>query len=213
VTDTSPGRPTETGPRRYRSPRRKHQAEQTRALILDAASGLFAQRGWSATGMRDVATAAGVAVETVYANFAGKAELLKSVLDVAVVGDDEPVPLEDRAEFTATAEGEFGDRVAAAARLVTTVHERTNGLHKALLEAAAGDAKLAKTLQDTDESRRVSVRQGAELVAQRSLTQAEVDGLWAVLSVEVFRLLVERSGWSTPQYESWAGQTIRRLVA
>jgi AcrR family transcriptional regulator len=57
---------------------------------------LFAENGWSGTDMRDVARTAQVSVETVYANFGSKGSLLRQALDVAVVGDDEPVPLSDR---------------------------------------------------------------------------------------------------------------------
>jgi AcrR family transcriptional regulator len=51
--------------------------------IVAAASRLFAENGWSGTGMRDVARAAQVSVEFVYANFGSKSSLLKQALDVA----------------------------------------------------------------------------------------------------------------------------------
>jgi AcrR family transcriptional regulator len=69
--------------------------------------------------MRDVAREAGVAVETVYANFRSKTELLMAAIDVSVVGDTEPVPLAQRPEFAHLSVGSFADRVAAAARLLT----------------------------------------------------------------------------------------------
>ena len=56
---------------------------------------LFAERGW-ATSVRDIAREAGVAVETVYSVVGSKRELLKVAMDVAIVGDDEPVALDDR---------------------------------------------------------------------------------------------------------------------
>jgi len=63
---------TATRRRRYSSPLRAAQAGQTRLAIIAAASRLFAEKGWSGTGMRDVARAAQVSVETVYANFGSK---------------------------------------------------------------------------------------------------------------------------------------------
>ena len=55
-----------TSPRRaYRSPRREQQAAETRSMVASAAARLFGERGWAATGMREVARAAGVSVETV----------------------------------------------------------------------------------------------------------------------------------------------------
>jgi AcrR family transcriptional regulator len=78
--------PAEGGRRAYRSARSRQQAAQTRTVVLAAATALFGDRGWSATGMRDVANEAGVAVETVYANFRTKAELLLAAIDVGVLG-------------------------------------------------------------------------------------------------------------------------------
>ena len=79
-------------PRRaYRSSRRQQQAVANRTQVLDAALLLFADRGFAATGMRDVAREAGVSVETVYANFGSKTDLLMAAIDVGVVGDVEPV--------------------------------------------------------------------------------------------------------------------------
>ena len=47
--------------------------------------------------MRAIAAAAGVAVPTVELGFGTKARLLKAAIDVAIAGDDEPVPVLDRA--------------------------------------------------------------------------------------------------------------------
>jgi len=91
--------------RAYRSPRREQQAAETRAMVVAAAARLFGERGWAGTGMRDVARAAGVSVETVYASFRSKADLLLAAIDVAVVGDAAPVPLDQRPEFAALGSG------------------------------------------------------------------------------------------------------------
>src|SRR5450432_2102126 len=93
------------GKRRYRSPRRLMQAEQTRARVIAAASRVFAERGWIAANMRDVAREATVSVETLYSGFGSKAGLLGAALDVAITGDDEPVPFAERAEATAMGAG------------------------------------------------------------------------------------------------------------
>ena len=50
-----------TAPRRYRSQMREQQAEQTKRDVVRAAHDLFVAKGWAATGMREVAAAAGVA--------------------------------------------------------------------------------------------------------------------------------------------------------
>ena len=146
--------------RRYESPRRLHNAAQTRAAVLDAAIALFSENGWAGTGMRDVARVAGVAVETVYSNFGSKTELLLAAIDVSVVGDTEAIPLAERPEFAALGHGSRPARERAAARLVRQIHERTAGIGRALREAAAGDAELAKRLAEAEERRRMNVDPG-----------------------------------------------------
>lgn len=197
---------------RYHSPRRREGAAQTRVAVLEAATQLFGEHGWAGTGMRDVAHVARVAVETVYSNFGSKTELLSAALDVAVVGDRLPIALAERPEFAELANGPLATRARSAARLVRQIHERTYRLGRALREAAASDAELEKQLAELEERRRINVEQGAHLVARRPLSDTERDGLWAVLSMEVFQLLVERAGWSADAYEDWLAGTIGRLV-
>jgi AcrR family transcriptional regulator len=198
--------------RRYESPRRLQHVAQTRAAVLDAAIVLFGENGWAGTGMRDVARAAGVSVETVYANFGSKTELLLAAIDAAVVGDAEPIPLGERPEFATLGRGPVATRAQAAARLVRQINERTSGLGKVLREAAAGDAELAKRLTEAEERRRISVEQGAQLIVGHPVTDTTRDGLWAVLSMEVYQLLVDRTGWSAARYEEWLADTIGRLL-
>src|ERR1700757_4096441 len=79
--------------RRYRSLRREQQARATRARIVAAAARRFLARGYAGTTMRAVAADAGVALPTVELVFGTKARLLKAVIDTAIAGDDEPVPM------------------------------------------------------------------------------------------------------------------------
>jgi AcrR family transcriptional regulator len=203
----------EEGRRTYTSARRRQQAAETRALVLAAATSLFAVRGWSATGMRAIANEAGVAVETVYANFGSKTELLLTAIDVGVVGDAEPVPLSERPEFAALGVGSFADRVAAAARLLTGINRRTWGLRRALNEAAGSEPQLAAKLHELESRRRDNIRQGAEMVVGRSLDDDELDGLWAVMGADVFHLLTQIGDRPVRDYERWLANTIRRLLS
>ena len=198
---------------RYTSPRRQRQAAETRADVLHAAGALFAERGWAATGMRDVARTAGVAVETVYANFASKADLLTAALDVAIVGDALPVPLSGRAEFTAISRaGGLAERAAAAAQLTTQIHIRTAGIELALREAAAADPDLANRLRAGLERQRIQVQEGLPLVAGRPVTPQERDTAWAIGGVEVYHLLTGLSGWTPEEYQAWLADIGVRLL-
>ncbi len=68
-----------------------------------------------------------MSVETVYANFGSKTELLMAAIDVGVVGDAEPVALAERQEFVSLGRGGRAARARAAAHLVTEIHQRNGG--------------------------------------------------------------------------------------
>ena len=75
---------------------RAERARATRRRIIDAAAAQFVAHGYGATLLDQVAERAGVAVQTVYFHFGNKRSLLKEALDVAAVGDDEPVAMLER---------------------------------------------------------------------------------------------------------------------
>lgn len=197
--------------RRYDSSLRRRQAEQNRQTILDAATTQFAERGWS-VAVRDIADAAGTSVETIYAHFGSKAELLKQVLEVGVVGDDEPVALAERPEFAALSQGSTEERAAAAASLATGIARRTSGVQRTLREAAAGEPELAARLEEARERQRSNVKAGGAMVAGRELSGPAAEGLWALLSQEVYELLTGSAGWSPDEYEQWLAGAIIRLL-
>jgi AcrR family transcriptional regulator len=180
--------------------------------VVDAARELFLAKGWSATGMREVAEAAGVALETVYAHFSSKRGLLRAVADEAVVGDDEPVALAERPDFLAIGHGRRSERMQAAARLLTSVQMRTAAFATLLREAAPADDEIAEMLRSTRERQREDISRALELMIGRAPTGAERDGVWAIASPEVYLLLVDESGWTTEQYETWAAETLERVV-
>src|ERR1700736_2102551 len=73
-----------TGPvkkRPYTSAVRQEQAARTRIQIIEAAGALFASQGYARTTIREIAAAAEVAADTVYAIFGNKARLLTALID------------------------------------------------------------------------------------------------------------------------------------
>ena len=198
--------------RGYRSPLRAKRAAETRTAVLAAAHRLFTSTGWSGTGMRDVATEAGVATETVYAHFSSKSALFQAVADLAVVGDDQPVALAERAEFAAIGRGSRSHRITAAARLVTGVNTRTAALAKVLREAAASDQEIAGILDATRERQRRDVAAAIALAVGAEPSAVDRDGVWALTSPEVYLLLVETSGWTSDQYQAWMTKMLERAV-
>ena len=72
--------PAEAKARRYSSPLRAEQAEQTKVRIVQAAVDLLSEGDAGDLSMPDVAERAGVSVRTVYRSFANRDELLDGVI-------------------------------------------------------------------------------------------------------------------------------------
>jgi AcrR family transcriptional regulator len=62
--------------------RREMYSEATRAALLDEATALFAERGYSGTSLEDVASASQVTRGAVYHHFASKQALFEAVLEL-----------------------------------------------------------------------------------------------------------------------------------
>ena len=73
-----------TDKRPYVSPLRQKAAAQTRALILQRATELFAERGYGLVTVADIAAAAGVATKTVFASVGSKSDILDRIVDEGV---------------------------------------------------------------------------------------------------------------------------------
>jgi AcrR family transcriptional regulator len=85
---------TQTSTRDSRSPAIRVPAAQRRALIEDAAARLFAERGYSATTVQDIVSAAGVSKPMLYRHFESKKDLQMKLLarrrdELAVAALDE----------------------------------------------------------------------------------------------------------------------------
>ena len=74
-------------------------ALQTRREILETARALFAERGYAATSVTDIAEQAGVAVQTIYARLGSKHGIVVALLDLI----DEEAGVAEAAAEVATA--------------------------------------------------------------------------------------------------------------
>src|SRR4249919_148035 len=67
-----------------------------RAAVVEAARTLFLDRGYAATTIEAISDLSDVPPATVYRLFSSKLGILKALLDVSIVGDDEAISLQDR---------------------------------------------------------------------------------------------------------------------
>jgi AcrR family transcriptional regulator len=191
--------------RKYNSTRRRQNAEQTRREILDAARTQFLRYGWHGAGMREIARDAGVSVETVYSNFPSKAAVFKEVLNILVVGDDQPIPLLERPEFRAVTVGPLAERIRALACIQAEVQGRVARLRMVLREAARADDELAgierMVLAEEREQTRLTLR---TLLPDPS--DHDIEGIQALYSSDLYILLTEIRGWTPEQYIRWISE-------
>ena len=199
--------------RAYQSKLRGAHAQSTREAVIGAAGRLFAERGYAATSIEDIAEAAGVSRATVFASVGGKPILLKTALDVAIVGDDEPVPLPERPRSKAIrAEPDPRKYLALYAEMVTEMDGRMAGIHEAVRGAAGVDPD-ARALW---ESHLAQHRQGAanvvaDLMRKGGLRKgldpaAAADIVW-LLGPGTYHMLVHRRGWSPKRFQAWLAET------
>ena len=135
-----------------------------------------------------------------------------AAIDVAVVGDADPVAMNQRSEFTALGRGNREQRIGAAARLMTDVHRRTAGVNLALREAAASDPELDRLMREREEGRRRNIAEAMELVTGHPATAERCDAMWAVLDVGLYRMLTDLRGWTLGQYQEWLVDVIDLLL-
>ena len=201
--------------RPYDSSRRQEQARQTRRAVVEAARTLFLERGYAGATVPAVAAAARVAVPTVYKAFGNKAGLLKAVFDVAIVGDDEPVPMLER-EMVRRIRAEpdarrklmmYGDHLALAG-------PRAAAIQLLARSAAATDPEAARVWQQMTAERLVGMtrfagdlHEGGHLRRGISIEEAR-DVLWTYNSVELYDLLVLQRAWSPERYARWVAEAL-----
>ena len=84
------------GKRAYDGSRRQADALERQRRIVAAATDLFIQQGFGATSINQIASAADVSAQTIYATYTSKAGVLAKAIDVAVAGDFDDVPVIER---------------------------------------------------------------------------------------------------------------------
>ena len=205
--------------RSYRSSRREAAARCTRQRVLAAAGSVFVAVGYAGATMRAVAAEAGVSVPTVELLFGTKARLLKAAIDVAIAGDDEPVPVLDRgwtdAAVAATGADEF---LSIVAREVGSAQARSAGLVLAVFEGSSKDPELADLTEQMIRQRSITAGWIVDVLAGKAplhdeLTRPDAaDTVWLLMDPAVFDRLVRHRGWTVDRYQDWFARTARRLV-
>jgi AcrR family transcriptional regulator len=201
--------------RRYDSRGRQEQAGRSRWAMLQAARRLFLDRGYAATTMPAIAAAAGVSVQSVYKAFGNKPALLKAVFDVAIAGDDEPVPvLQREALGRVRAEPDPYRKLSLYGEFVAEVTPRHVPIQLLARAAATADPEAAGVWDQLQAERLAgltlfarALHQDGHLRPGVSVDEAR-DLLWTYNSPELYELLVLRRGWTPQRYGRWLADAL-----
>ena len=215
MSEVKDGKPT----RPYRSRVREESARRTRQAVVAAATELFVDRGYTATSLADVAATAGVARPTVFAAFGSKAALLRQVLDEALAGDDEPVPVAQRPWFRPVWEAADPAGVLDGyADVCTLIGARAARVFETVRRAADGSPEAAEIWQTLLRNRRA----GARMVVERALTlgplrqgsdmERAVDELWFYNDPAHYGALVHGLGWDEQTFRRWLARSMRHAL-
>ena len=191
----------------------------TRSVILATARQLFLERGYAGTTMQDIASSAGIALDTVYASVGRKTALFRLIVETAISGGDSPIPAEQRDYVTAIRAEPTADRkLIIYAEALTDIHQRLAPVFRVLEAASIVDPDLKAMWAEIANRRAANMKLFAQNLAdtgnlRKDLSVSRVaDIMWSMNSPEFYLLLVEQRRWSPKEYASWLADAWKRLL-
>jgi TetR/AcrR family transcriptional regulator, regulator of autoinduction and epiphytic fitness len=182
---------------------------------------LFLERGYGATTIEAISEFSEVPPATVYRLFGSKRGILKALLDVSIVGDDEAVAMADRPPVRSLlADPVPTNQLAGFVGVAAQINSRAAAVYRILVSAAASDPDAAALLHELTRQRQEGQRRIARSLSRARALKPRLrerdagDIIHALLSPEVYGLLVVERGWSPERYGTWLTQTlVDQLVA
>lgn len=195
--------------RSYQSKQRTEAAAATRARVLKAAKSLFTRRGIDAVTIADVARAAKVSASTVYSLFKSKEGVLRALMEGTLFGGRYRTALARLDGISDPVE-----QLSLTAAIARAIHESESVELGLMRGASAFSPELRKLERSFEEMRFEMQRERIERLyaAGRAKAGLELEKarrlLWMYTSRDIFRLLVQESGWSPDEYEAWLARTL-----
>ena len=195
---------------------RNSRSRVTRRKITDAATHLFIAEGYGVTTLEQIAARAGVAVQTVYFHFGNKSSVLKEAVDIAVVGDDQPIGILDRPWLDeARAEPDPARVIALWTAYGSGILTRVGPIMKVVRDAAVVDPAMAEQWAtneaQTASAFRVLAEQLDAMGALRVPVAEAVAILCALSGLDVYLSLAAR-GWTPQQWEGFVVDSLTHAL-
>ena len=186
-----------------------------RAAVVEAARALFLERGYAPTTIEAISARSDVPPATVYRLFSSKRGILKALLDISIAGDDAAVPVADRpAVQQLLADADPRNKLAAFVGIATQVNTRTSAIYRILVSAAASDPDAAGLLDELTRQRQEGQGRVARSLSRTGALRPNLrerdagDIIHALVSPELYGLLVVDRGWPPERYEQWLTETL-----
>jgi AcrR family transcriptional regulator len=205
--------------RRYESPVRRARALETERRILSAAAAEFADKGYVATSLAAIANVAAVNPRTVYKVFGTKVRLLSRLVDVAMVGDQEAVPVAGRSWALDAFEAPTGvERIGAFAAAIRRMMQSAGATFRTAAQAAVADSeaaalwRLGQNHRQQDAAAFIAALNDASLLRPDRTPDDATASVWLLTSPETYLQMTDGLGWSPHQYEHWLRQSMSDLL-
>jgi AcrR family transcriptional regulator len=204
--------------RKYDNRRRRADALARQRSIIEAATALFVEQGFGATSIDQIAAAADVSPQTIYATYGSKATVLSRAIDVAVLGDYDEIPLMQRAPVLAEISGQQHRlHFATAAHFVRALHERVAPLMRVMEQAASTDPGLeelrTRLVRQIRADCAVWIAQLGPKALRPGLTEAQAADVMVTLQAPyLYSMFTVDLGWSPDRYEEWLAHAMPHLL-
>jgi AcrR family transcriptional regulator len=211
--------PSVENPRRYDSPLRRARALETERRILEAADGLFAERGYVGTSLAAIAERAEINARTLYKVFDSKVALLGRLVDVSMVGDHADIAVAERSWAAGAFDGETGvERVRVLAAVTRRVMETAGRAFRTAAQAAAADPEAAALWTSGQRHRYDDAAAFVTALAQAGLLRSDrapdeaIATVWLLTSPETFIQISDGRDLTLDEYQRWLEQTLGDTV-
>jgi AcrR family transcriptional regulator len=197
-----------------RRTRRDEYAEQTRQAVVDAARSLFAERGYFATTVNEIAELSRVSAGTVYQQCGGKQGLLRTLMDMWTTAPmiQQTLDAIDAADTHDEALGLLGDAYLA-------IFRHFDDIIQTVLNTAAHDDEAAAALVQAAERHRtalLAIARKARRLGRYPASFTDDDfadiALYFYGAQSGFHFTVAVLGWTEARAHEWlAAQFVRSL--
>lgn len=178
---------------------------------------MFADRGYAATSIEEIAAAAGVGRATVFTSIGGKPELLKEAYRFAVRGRanaNTPLGQQARSRRIST-EPDAHKLLAGYAGVMVEVGRRLSPLYEAVRAAAHADSEARALWRLITDERHTAASGIVRRLAERDALLRHLDRrtaadiLWVLNDPGLYQLLVTQRRWTQHRFRAWLTESMQ----